>query len=112
MKVSRQFMVVIGASVVLLSAVLWGKMRAKNFWDGATPAISLSEAVETVLAANPGTAAVDATLKRESNNWAWEVKLDNDLEVYIDANTNQIIKTEHGWNLGDIPLLSSLLLSR
>ncbi len=112
MKASRQFIVVIGAGVILLSAVLWGKIRAKDSWDGATPAISLNEAVETVLAANPGTAAMDATLKRESNNWAWEVKLNNDLEVYIDANTNQIIKTEQGWDLGDIPLLSSLLLSR
>ncbi|NJL57992.1 PepSY domain-containing protein [bacterium] len=111
MRINKQFIGAISVGVVLLGAVFWNKARGvQAFWDKPTPTVSLNEAVETVLAANPGTVAVDATLERESGGWAWEIELDNDLEVYIDAETNQIVKTEQGWDLGDVPLLSGFLL--
>lgn len=72
-----------------------------------TPTVTMVEAVETVLAANPGTAAIDVNLEHENNKLAWEVELNNDLEVYIDANTKEIVKTEQGWNLADVPFLAN-----
>ncbi|NJL36723.1 MAG: PepSY domain-containing protein [Leptolyngbyaceae cyanobacterium RM2_2_4] len=110
MRINKQFIGAIGVGVVLLGAVFWHKTRGEAFWNEPTPTVSLKEAVGTVLAANPGTVAVDATLERENGGWAWEVELDNDLEVYIDAETNQIVKTEQGWDLGDVPVLSGFLL--
>ncbi|MCX7594641.1 MAG: PepSY domain-containing protein [Fischerella sp.] len=71
------------------------------------PSVTMVEAIEKVLAANPGTAAIDVNLEHVNNNLAWEVELNNDLEVYIDANTKEIVKTEQGWNLTDVPLLAN-----
>lgn len=68
-------------------------------------AFCLVQAVETVLAANPGSAAVDAILERENNMLVWEVELDNDLELYMKANTNQIVKTKQNWDFTDIAFL-------
>jgi hypothetical protein len=75
--------------------------------DNTAPAVTMVEAIETVLAANPGTAAIDVNLEHVNNNLTWEVQLNNDLEVYIDANTKEIVKTEQGWNLADVPLLTN-----
>ncbi|NJL10124.1 MAG: PepSY domain-containing protein [Calothrix sp. SM1_7_51] len=65
------------------------------------------QAVEKVLNANPGTAAVDVNLEHANNKLAWEVVLNNNLEVYIDANTREIIKTEQGWNLAELPFMNN-----
>ncbi|MES1026567.1 PepSY domain-containing protein [Gloeocapsa sp. BRSZ] len=111
MKVNKGFITAIGIGFVLLGAGLWGKtIVPQALLNQPTPTVSLNEAVGKVVANNPGTAAVDATLEWENNTWAWEVELDNDLEVYVDANTNQVIHTEQGWDLGDVTLLSGLLL--
>lgn len=111
MKINKGLITVIGIGLVLLGAGFWGKtVMPQALLNQSTPAVSLSDAVEKVVAENPGTAAVDVTLEWENNTWAWEVELDNDLEVYVDANTNQVIRTEQGWDLGDVPLLSGLLL--
>ncbi|BAU11654.1 peptidase propeptide/YPEB domain protein [Leptolyngbya sp. NIES-3755] len=96
----------IGAGVLLISGALWFKPReAQASPHNTAPTISLVQAVQTVLTANPGTAAVDATLERENDRMVWEVELDNDLEVYVNASTNQIVKTEQNWDFADIPLL-------
>lgn len=97
---------VIGASVLLIGGALWFKPKEVQASPHNTaPSISLVQAVETVLAANPGTAAIDATLERENNALAWEVELDNDVEVYVNASTNQIVRTEQNWDFADIPFL-------
>ncbi|KAM3091623.1 PepSY domain-containing protein [Phormidesmis sp. 146-12] len=96
----------IGAGVFIVAGALWFKPKeAQASPHNMAPSVSLVQAVETVLAANPGTAAVDATLERENDLLAWEVELDNDLEVYVNAATNQIVKTEQNWDFADIPFL-------
>lgn len=92
----------IGAGVLIIGGALWFKSKEAQ---ASLPSVSLVQAVETVLAANPGTAAVDVTLERENNMLVWEVELDNNLEVYMNANTNQIVKTEQNGNFADIPFL-------
>lgn len=106
MSANRKIAGAIGAGVLMISSALWFKPReVQASPHNAAPSISLVQAVQTVLAANPGTAAVDATLERENNLKVWEIELDNDLEVYVDASTNQIVKTEQNWDFADIPLL-------
>lgn len=96
----------IAAGVLLIGGTLWFKPKeAQALPHNTAPSVSLVQAVETVLEANPGTAAVDATLERENNILAWEVELDNNLEVYMNANTNQIVKTKQNGNFADISFL-------
>ncbi|MBD2778498.1 PepSY domain-containing protein [Iningainema tapete] len=97
-----------GVLVVLVGSWFFRNRLVQASPDNTAPAVTMVEAIETVLAANPGTAAIDVNLEYENNNLAWEVKLNNDLEVYIDANTKEIVKTEQGWNLADVPLLAWL----
>lgn len=98
------------ASLLLMSGAWFLKAQnAQALSNTPVPKVGLTEAVETVLTANPGTTAVDVNLETEKNVLAWEVELNNDLEVYIDANTGEIIHTEQGWNLADIPLLQNWL---
>lgn len=100
----------LGAMLLLIGGGFWLKTKeAQASPHNTAPSISLVQAVETVLAANPGTAAIDATLEQENNVLAWEVELDNDLEVYVNASTNQIIKSEQNWDLADIPYLGEWL---
>ena len=96
----------IAAGVLLIGGTLWFKPKeAQALPHNTAPSVSLVQAVETVLAANPGTAAIDATLERENNMLVWEVELDNDLEVYMKANTNQIVKIKHNWDFTEISFL-------
>lgn len=110
MRTNEKGWVAIASGLLIISGVFWFRARAAeaSLYD-VEPAISLVQAVETVLAANPGTKAIDATLEHENNVLAWEIELDNDLEVYIDANTNQIIQTEQTWGLDDVPFLRGML---
>jgi hypothetical protein len=95
-------------SLILGGGIVWVKVMANQaFLHSSITSVKLVQAVETVLAANPGTTAVDAALVYENNGLVWEVKLNNDLEVSIDANTNQIVRTEQNWNLRDIPFLNA-----
>ncbi|KJH70039.1 PepSY domain-containing protein [Aliterella atlantica] len=96
----------IGAGVLLMGGALWFKPKeAQASPHNTAPSISLVQAVETVLAANPGATAIEANLERDRNTLAWEIELDNDTEVYVNANTNQIVRTEQKWNVSNIPFL-------
>mgnify|MGYP002777084879 CR=1 FL=1 len=106
MNVNQKSASVIGVGVLIINGALWFKPREAHASPYNTaPSISLVQAVQTVLAANPGTAAVDVTLERENDLLVWEVELNNDLEVYVNASTNQIVKTEQNWDFADIPFL-------
>lgn len=106
MNANRKIAGALGAGVLMIAGALWFKPKEVQASPHNTaPSIKLTQAVETVLAANPGTAAVDVTLERENNQLVWEVELDNDLEVYVNAATNQIVKTEQNWDIADIPFL-------
>lgn len=106
MSTNQKIAGVLGIGVLIVSGALWLKPREAHASPHNTaPSISLIRAVQTVLAANPGTAAVDVTLERENNQLVWEIELDNDLEVYVNANTNEIVKTEQNWDFADIPFL-------
>ncbi|HAA29212.1 MAG TPA: hypothetical protein DCE56_17820 [Cyanobacteria bacterium UBA8553] len=109
MRTNRKILGAVGAGILLVGGgAIWFKaMATEAFLHNSKTSVSLVQAVETVLAANPGTTAVDATLAKENNKRVWEVKLNNDLEIYIDANTNQIVRTEQGWNLTDVPFLGA-----
>jgi hypothetical protein len=152
MQTKRKFLATVGVGILILSGgAIWYKaMATEASLNNNQTSIGLVQAVETVLAANPGTTAVDATLVHENNALVWEVKLNNDLEISvllglwlklylgihfvltigaetlarryislayhqiprraeisIDANTNQIVRTEQGWNLADVPFLGT-----
>ncbi|RUT02010.1 hypothetical protein DSM106972_060850 [Dulcicalothrix desertica PCC 7102] len=108
MTIKQTIMAACGILAVMLGANWFLRTQpVQASTDDTVPAITMVEAVETVLAANPGTKAIDVNLERENNNLAWEVELNNDLEVYIDANTKEIIKTEQGWDLKDVPFLAN-----
>lgn len=110
MRTNRKIWGAIGAGILILGGgAIWFKAMANQaFLYNSKTSVSLVQAVETVLAANPGTTAVDATLIHENNALVWEVKLNNDLEVSIDANTNQIVRTEQGWNLTDVAFIGAV----
>lgn len=96
----------IGSGVLLIGGTLWFKPKqAQGLPHNTAPSVSLVQAVETVLAANLGTAAVDATLERENNVLAGKIELDNDMEVYVNANTKKIVKQEQNYKFADIPFL-------
>lgn len=109
MSCNQKIAIGIGAGIMIVGVVWYKTNLAQALSDNARPPVSLVQAVETVLAANPGTIAIDAELQREQTGLAWKVQLNNDLYIFIDANTNQIVKTEQPWKLEDTPLLGSLI---
>jgi uncharacterized membrane protein YkoI len=74
----------------------------------ASPATTLVEATEIVLASNPGTQAIDVNLKSAQNSLVWEVLLDNNVKVSIDANTKRVIQAEQNWQQLESPILGNL----
>lgn len=93
----------LGGGLLLAGGAWFYKTQtAEAAFSKTPPAISMVKAVETVLAANPGTTAMDVNLERENNNLAWEVELNNGLEVYVDANNQEIVKTEQPWRLANV----------
>ncbi len=96
----------VGVIALILGGSLWLKPRPVQASHHETaPTVTITQAIETVQAANPGTKVIDVNLERENNKLAWEAELDNDLEVYVDANTREIIKTEKPSNLADLNFL-------
>jgi uncharacterized membrane protein YkoI len=57
----------------------------------ADAAITADEAKAIAEKANPGTAAREVEFEREGGVDAWEVELDNGVEVRIDPNTGDIL---------------------
>lgn len=103
MAIPRIIISALGGGILIATGAWWYKTQtAQAALDKKPPAISMIQAVETVLAANPGTTAMDVNLENENNKLAWEVELNNDLEVYVDANNQEIIKTEQPWNLANV----------
>ena len=108
MRIKHPILVGVGLLTIIIGGNWWLKTRpAKAFDDNKAPKVSMVQAIEKVLKANPGTAAVDVNLEYAHNQLAWEVVLNNNLEVYIDINTKEIIKTEQGWNLAEVPLIGN-----
>ena len=65
--------------------------------DETTPAstgITADEAKNIVEAANPGAATLEVEFDREGGQDIWEVELDNNLDVKVDANSGAILSTE------------------
>lgn len=56
--------------------------------------ISLQQALQTAVAANPGTSAVGVSLSNENGFLVYSVALNNGLDVKIDAGTGRIVHTE------------------
>lgn len=108
MRIKHTILAGVGLLSIIIGGNWWLKTRpAKAFNENTAPKVSMVEAIEKVLNSNPGTAAVDVNLSYENNQLAWEVILNNDLEVYIDANSKEIIKTEQAWNLAEIPFIGN-----
>ena len=65
--------------------------------DEAAPVqtgITAEQAQAIVEAANPGTATLNVEFDREGGKDIWEVELNNDLDVQVDATTGEILSTE------------------
>lgn len=68
MDVTQKIASAIGTGVLLIGTTLWFKpQKAQRLPHNTVSSVRLVQGVETVLAGNSGIAAVDATLKRESN---------------------------------------------
>jgi hypothetical protein len=106
MEIKKIILTTLGGGILFVGGAWWYKTQTVQAAPSKkTPAISMIQAVETVLNANPGTTAMDVNLESENNKLAWEVQLNNDLEVYVDANNQQIIKTEQPGNLAKVPFV-------
>jgi uncharacterized membrane protein YkoI len=60
----------------------------------AATGITAEEAQAIAEAANPGAATLFVEFDREGGKDLWEVELDNDLDVKVDANTGEILYSE------------------
>lgn len=58
------------------------------------PKLSINQAIQKVVAANPGNALTLVDLERENGVLVYEVKLNNDREVTVNANSGQTIAVE------------------
>jgi len=63
----------------------------------AQPKITMSEAINTAVQANSNAATVAARLGNENGYLVYSVKLDNGLDVKVDAGNGKILSTDH-WN--------------
>jgi hypothetical protein len=93
----RKWLIGGGILAVLAVTLLVGSMAISAFAQTSTPpqaSITPEEAKAAVLAANPGTTAVEVDLDREGGVQAYEVKLDNGLEVKVDASNGTILGTD------------------
>ncbi len=106
MKVTKNLLRTLGVTtLVIVGALLFNNRPAQASSNSKVPAVTMSQAIETVLTANPGRDVIGVSVEREDDKLAWEVELDNNLEVYVDANNGKIIKTEAtqvSWNLEDL----------
>lgn len=86
-----------GILAALAVTLLVGSMAMSAFAQTLTPpqvTITPEQAKAATLAANPGTTAVEVDLDRENGAQVYEVKLDNGLEVKVDASNGTILGTE------------------
>ena len=60
----------------------------------ASTGITADEAKNIVEAANPGAATLAVEFDREGGQDIWEVELDNNLDVKVDANSGAVLSTE------------------
>jgi len=90
----------IGSGILgaLAVALLAGSLLVGSaFAQGPTPpqaTITAEEAKDAALAANPGTAVIQAELDDEGGAPVYEVELDSGLDVKVDANSGAILGTE------------------
>lgn len=93
----RKWLIGGGILAVLAVTLLVGSIAISVFAQTPTPpqaTITPEQAEAAVLATNPGTTAVEVDLDREGGVQAYEVKLDNGLEVKVDASNGTILSTE------------------
>ncbi len=93
----RKWLIGGGILAVLAVTLLVGSIAISVFAQTPTPpqaTITPEQAKAAVLATNPGTTAVEVDLDREGGVQAYEVKLDNDLEVKVDASNGTILGTD------------------
>ena len=96
----------LGAATLTIAGIwLMNNKPARALSEKTDSPVTITQAIETATTANPGTKVIGASLEQENNKLVWEVELENDLEVYVDANTRKILKTEGGWNLADLQFL-------
>lgn len=95
MEIQQKIVGAVGVVALILGGSLWLKTRpVQASRHDTAPTVTITQAIETVQAVNPGTTVIDINLERENNKLAWEAELNNGLEVYVDANTREIIKTD------------------
>jgi hypothetical protein len=106
----KKSLIVGGFLGVLVLAALLGIVATGVFAQGAASpapsqtAITPEQAQEAVLAANPGTSVVGVDQDTENGSLVYEVKLDNGLEVQVDAGSGAILGTdqEEADSAGDV----------
>lgn len=89
---NKQLMFIFGAIGLLLGAVLVGVLLNARSVSAQKGAISKEAAQAAAEAAYPGTKAVEVEMDDSGRN-AYEVELDNGVEVIVDAVTGQIVDT-------------------
>ncbi|RUT02012.1 hypothetical protein DSM106972_060870 [Dulcicalothrix desertica PCC 7102] len=106
MVIKQEIVGAVGVISLILGGSLWLETRpAHASHHDKVPTVTITQAIETVQAANPGKTVTDISLEHENNKLAWEAELNNGSEVYVDANTRQIIKTEEARNLVDFSFI-------
>jgi uncharacterized membrane protein YkoI len=73
------------------------EVNGQDLSDEAAPAstgITADEAKKLAEDANPGTATLAVEFDREGGHDIWEVELDNNLDVKVDASSGTILSTE------------------
>jgi hypothetical protein len=86
-----------GILAVLVVTLLVGSMAMSAFAQTPTsPQVTITpeQAKAAALAANPGATAVEVDLDRENGAQVYEVKLDNGLEMKVDAGNGAILSIE------------------
>jgi hypothetical protein len=108
MSIPKAWLWTLGSGIILLSGAAW-LHSILNGLSHTSPQITVVEAIEEVLSANPGTTATNADLERDRNTLIWKIVLNNDVTVSIDANTKRIVKSEQAWSLRKVPILAELV---
>ena len=101
MKFNQQTIKITLASLVLLKFMSGGIAFAQDADEMPlslkdSPALTPIQALEKALLANPDATAYAVELVKEEGTLRYDVELDNDTVVVVDANNGKIIATEQG----------------
>jgi hypothetical protein len=96
----KKWLIGSGIAGAVMLALLTGLLVTGVFAQGPTPVvppqsgITVEEAKAAVLAANPGTQVASVDQDSEGGTTVYEVRLDNGLEVQVDANSGTILSAD------------------